>query len=154
MVSAGRHSKDLASSAMVKRTASVARLGLFFRSRYKASCFRRNRFSAASAPRERSPVLNTVSTSNNTRKEVRKNFASWGRFSMADKYYIVKRLIFLSDQILAEHRYLAAAEIFRQTISPNLCYSPPSTEKQFPNLYSSYVFSHRHRKAISYSFYS
>jgi len=47
---------------MVKRTASVARLGLFFRSRYKASCFRTNRFSAASALRERSPVLNTVST--------------------------------------------------------------------------------------------
>ena len=27
-----------------------------------------------------------------------------------------------------------AAEIFRQTISPNLCYSPTVTEKQFPIL--------------------
>jgi hypothetical protein len=35
MVSACRHSKNLASSAMVKRTASVARVGLFFRSRYQ-----------------------------------------------------------------------------------------------------------------------
>jgi hypothetical protein len=52
----------------------------------------------------RSPFLNTVSTSNNTRREVRKNFASWGRFSMVDKYYMLKRLIFLSDRIFAEHR--------------------------------------------------
>jgi hypothetical protein len=36
MISACRHSKNLASSAMVKRTGSVARLGLFFRSRNKA----------------------------------------------------------------------------------------------------------------------
>jgi hypothetical protein len=36
MISACRHSKNLASSAMVKRTASVARLRLFFRSRNKA----------------------------------------------------------------------------------------------------------------------
>lgn len=48
--------------------------------------------------------LNTVSTSNNTRSEVRKKFTSWGRFSMADKYYMLKRLIFLSDRIFAEHR--------------------------------------------------
>jgi hypothetical protein len=95
---------------MVKRTASVARLGLFFRSRYKASCFRRNRFSAASAPRERSPVLNTVSTSNNTRKEVRKNFASWGRLSMADKSYMLQRPILLSDRIFAEHNFISRCD--------------------------------------------
>src|SRR4029450_12234821 len=75
---------------MVKRPGSVARLGLFFRPRHKASCFRRNRFSAASAPRERSPVLNTVNRSNDTRREVHKNFASWGSFSMADKSYMLK----------------------------------------------------------------
>ena len=90
MVKACRHSKNVASSAMVKRTASVARLGLFFRSRYKASCFRRNRFSAASALRERSPVLNTVTRSSDTRREVNKNFESWGRFSMADESYMLK----------------------------------------------------------------
>jgi hypothetical protein len=62
----------------------------FFRSRYKVSCFRRNRFSAASALRERSPVLNIVNRSNDTRREVHKNFASWGSFSMADKSYMLK----------------------------------------------------------------
>src|SRR5262245_28132949 len=80
---------------MVKRTVSVTRLGLFFRSRYKARCFRRNRFSAAIAHRERSSVPNTISTSNKTRIEVWKNFTSWGRFSMADKYYKLKRANFL-----------------------------------------------------------
>jgi hypothetical protein len=103
IVSVCRHSKNLASSAKVKRTASVARLGLFFRSRYKASCFRRNRFSAASAPRKRSPILNTVSTPNNTRSEVRKNFTS--RVGSAWRTnYMLNWLIFLSDRIFAEHR--------------------------------------------------
>jgi hypothetical protein len=37
-----------------------------------------------------SPVLNTVSTSSNTRSEVRKNFTSLGRFSMGNKSYILK----------------------------------------------------------------
>jgi hypothetical protein len=117
---------------MVKRTASVACLGLFFRSRYKASCFRRNRFSAASAPRERSPVLNTVSTSDNTRSEVRKNSTSWGRFSMAAKYYVLKRLIFVSDRIFAEHRPLAQPpRYFGRPSPPTYAILPPAPKSDF-----------------------
>jgi hypothetical protein len=48
-----RHSKRRASLENTKRSAAVVALGFFARSRNRASCLRRNRFSAASADRLR-----------------------------------------------------------------------------------------------------
>jgi hypothetical protein len=53
-VRASRHANRPESNTRVNRVASLARRGLTWRSKYKANCLRRKRFSAASAFRERS----------------------------------------------------------------------------------------------------
>ena len=61
--SASRHSKNLESLAIVKRIASLARRGFCFRSTYRASCLRRNKFSAASVTGERRVSWSKLRTS-------------------------------------------------------------------------------------------
>ena len=49
MVRACRHANGLESNTRAKRVASLARRGLTLRSRYRANCLRRKRFSATRA---------------------------------------------------------------------------------------------------------
>jgi len=52
---ASRQSKNLDSEAIVARMAAVERLGFTLRSRNRASCLQRNRFSAMTAAWEEQP---------------------------------------------------------------------------------------------------
>jgi hypothetical protein len=58
-VSKWRHSRKRDKPTRMIRVASLARRGFTSRSRYNASCFRRNRFSAASWARDR--IANDIS---------------------------------------------------------------------------------------------
>jgi hypothetical protein len=56
IVRASRQAKQRASKSRVRRTGSDARRGFTWRYRYSANCFRRKRFSAARAVRDRMPA--------------------------------------------------------------------------------------------------
>ena len=65
---ASRHSKNLESWAIVNRMALLARRGFCFRSTYRPTCLRRNRFAAASAPGDRKISRRKVKISMSTPK--------------------------------------------------------------------------------------
>src|SRR5258706_11979407 len=67
-VRASRHANRLESHTRVNRVASLARRGLTLRSRYRAICLRRNRFSSARAKwGRRLSLMNLRASSNRSR---------------------------------------------------------------------------------------
>ena len=68
--SAGRQAKSLPRAAITNRIESVARRGFALRSSNRASCLRRNRFSAAKAPRDRKHRASKRPRSNSTARPV------------------------------------------------------------------------------------
>src|SRR5437660_6096789 len=83
-VRASRQSKTLARWASAKRIELVALRGFFCRSAYRASCLRRNRFSAASAEEDRKVNRKDVRTSTKTSTAMRIKGKRLGKLDIGD----------------------------------------------------------------------
>src|SRR5436190_6745640 len=106
MTNALRQSKKRASLDDTNRSAAVVGAAFFSRSWNKASCLRKNRFSAASAVRLRKPVPQKLMQSETTICNVTLSFESCRKMLSTWQSSHGYPLIRLPDHVFADHRIL------------------------------------------------
>src|SRR5437764_1661989 len=104
MTNALRQSKKRASLDNTNRSAAVVGAAFFSRSWNKASCLRKNRFSAASAVRLRKPVPQKLMQSETTICNVTFSFESCRKMLSTWQSSHAYPLIRLPDHVFADHR--------------------------------------------------